>query len=169
MKTELKPTEAQEIGALFQRAGTSYLDSFKLLIECGKRLREQQRVVAHGQWLSWLEKNRNVLGFGSQTASRLINMAGVSTKNLTESKALALSRQIWGHTKKISAPKSNMSPATDLDETAHESKDLEKSTGSIVDAPEPETSAPETQTPAPKPTVNPSPLKTTSPPPIPKL
>ena len=56
--------------------------------------------MLEGAWLPWLEANAAVLGFDAdRTARRLMaaaNRTPASDLN-DEPKALALSRQIWGH------------------------------------------------------------------------
>jgi hypothetical protein len=95
---------AAEIGQLYRQAKTNFVDSVKLLIECGERLKAQKENLSHGEWTAWLEANQKELGFGDRTARMLMDAASrpFSTKrklasDLTEEEALAVSRQIWGH------------------------------------------------------------------------
>ena len=102
---ELFPgSEASLIGRLYRQARINFVDSVKLLIECGERLKAQKDKLSHGEWTPWLEANENELGFGDRTARMLMDAASrpFSTKrklasDLTEEDALAVSRQIWGH------------------------------------------------------------------------
>src|SRR5215510_14836904 len=102
MSPQEELTEAAEIGRLYRRARTSFVDSVKLLLECGERLKTQKDTLDHGEWLPWLEKNEDDLGFGKRTAQMLMDAASrpftTNTKlasNLSEEDALAVSRQIW--------------------------------------------------------------------------
>jgi len=126
-ETKGAPIElAAKVGQLYRKAKSNFIDSMKLVIECGEKLKTQRERLLPGEWISWLEKNRDVLGFSRVTAWRLIKAANFSTRHLTESKALALSRQIWGHQEHVS--QRNME-----DEFASESKDLKKSSGLVPD------------------------------------
>src|SRR5262245_38298273 len=66
---------ATVIGKLYRQAKIGFVDSVKLLIECGKRLKAQKENLLHGEWLSWLEKNEDDLGFGKRTAQMLMDAA----------------------------------------------------------------------------------------------
>jgi hypothetical protein len=56
---------AVEIGRLYRRGIADW-------IECGRLLKIQKDALDHGQWLPWLEDNRDNLGFGIRAAQRLI-------------------------------------------------------------------------------------------------
>src|SRR5215469_12836287 len=59
---------AVEIGRLYRRAKEDWL-------EVGRLLKIQKDALDHGQWLPWLEDNREVLGFGESVAQRLMQVA----------------------------------------------------------------------------------------------
>ena len=97
---EIVDNDAIEIGQLYQKAKHSLVDSVKYLIKCGQRLIEKKASMKHGQWLSWLEDNAEVLGFSSRrTASMLMKAAanGQPASHLSTTEAAQISRQIWGH------------------------------------------------------------------------
>jgi phage N-6-adenine-methyltransferase len=96
---ELVDSDATEIGALYQKAKGSLVDSVKYQIECGHKLAEKKAELPHGKWLPWLAENAGVLGFESRvTAHRLLKIANVSsTQHLDESTAAQISRQTWGN------------------------------------------------------------------------
>ena len=93
--------DAVAIGDLYRSARTSFVDSARYLIECGTKLAEKKASLQHGEWLPWLNENEDVLGFSSRrTAARLMTCAasnGTLASHLTESDALAISRETWGH------------------------------------------------------------------------
>src|SRR5262245_37225422 len=59
-------TPAAVIGRLYRRARTNFVDSVKLLLECGERLKAQKDTLDHGQWLVWLKAHEDELGFGDR-------------------------------------------------------------------------------------------------------
>src|SRR5262245_59116480 len=107
---------ATEIGQLYRKAKNNFVDSVRLLIECGDQLKAQKEKLSHGEWLPWLQKNAHVLGFGSRTAQLLMDAASrpfstkakLSTSYLDGAEALAISRQIWGNRE----PESEREPAS---------------------------------------------------------
>ena len=91
---------AEEIGALYRRARTSHVDSVRDLLRCGELLKEEKQKHGHGEWLPWLVHNKEALGFTERAARMLI--AGFErnrqlASDLEPEEALAISRQIWGH------------------------------------------------------------------------
>lgn len=100
---------AQEIGRLFRRAHATHVDSVRYLIQCGECLQQKRERLAHGEWLPWLEANREALGFGERTARML--MAGARsnpqlledasnrklTADLPPAECLKINRKIWGN------------------------------------------------------------------------
>lgn len=89
---------AGAIGQLFQRAHGSHQESVQCLIEAGRRLRDIKRDLSHGEWQKWVLANREALGFGLQTAQRLMNAAKTSPATLlNDEDAAELNRRIWGH------------------------------------------------------------------------
>jgi phage N-6-adenine-methyltransferase len=93
-------TEAAAIGAMYADAKDSMVESVRLLLECGERLRRKKESLGHGNWLPWLTENERILGFGERTA-QLLMLGAVNTKpasDLSERDAVQVSRQIWGHT-----------------------------------------------------------------------
>lgn len=96
--------DAAEIGGLYSKARSSIVDSVLYSIECGQRLSEKKAALGHGNFLPWLKENEDILGFSSdRTAQRLIRLADTASQNptlasdLEPGSALAISRQLWGH------------------------------------------------------------------------
>jgi hypothetical protein len=91
--------DALQIGALYEKARTSLVDSVRYQIECGQRLAEKKAGMPHGEWLPWLEENSDVLGFTSRrTAAMLIKAAnGKPASHLDTAQAVQISRATWGH------------------------------------------------------------------------
>ena len=92
--------EAVAIGTMYADAKDSMVESVRLLLECGDRLRRMKESLGHGNWLPWLAENEPILGFGERTA-QLLMLGAVNTKpasDLSERDAVQVSRQIWGHT-----------------------------------------------------------------------
>jgi hypothetical protein len=134
---EIFTSEASEIGRLYRQAKSNFVDSVKLLIECGERLKAQKGKLSHGEWLPWVEANRGKLGFGLSTADKLMRGANSPlTTNLTEAQAVTISRQIWGNREpEPSKPHSaNAALTHHLSETQKPSPDWEES----PDDPDPE-------------------------------
>jgi DNA N-6-adenine-methyltransferase (Dam) len=59
---------AVEIGRLYRRGIEDWL-------EAGRLLKIQKDALDHGQWLPWIEENRERLGFGERAARRLIEVS----------------------------------------------------------------------------------------------
>lgn len=96
------------IGGLFSRAKAACMESVPYLIECGERLKAKRATLNHGEWLPWVEANRETLGFGERTAQLLIKGAATnpkSTADLTPQAALKISRMIWGNAVPKAAPR----------------------------------------------------------------
>jgi DUF3102 family protein len=65
-----------EIGELYRKGKVSMVDSVRYLIEAGQRLAAKKGSLRHGEWLQWLTKNADALGFESRfTAAKLIRAA----------------------------------------------------------------------------------------------
>lgn len=99
---------AQTIGALFRRAHATHVDSVRYLVQCGERLFQKREGLAHGEWLPWLEDNRETLGFGERTAQLLIKGAKSNPQltsdsnpklasDLPPAECLKINRKIWGN------------------------------------------------------------------------
>ena len=92
--------DAIEIGNLYRKARTSMVDSLRYLIEAGHRLIAKQDSLAHGEWLPWLEVNKDALGFDTpRTAQRLIAVATNCDVDVVfdEAEAIRLNRIAWGN------------------------------------------------------------------------
>jgi ParB family chromosome partitioning protein len=92
--------DAVEIGELYRKAKSSVVDSVRYLLEAGHRLMRKKQEVGHGNWLPWLEANADVLGFDNpRTPQRLMTISGKYDAGVAfdETKAFAISREIWGH------------------------------------------------------------------------
>lgn len=93
----------EAIGDLFKKAHTSAAESVQFAIQCGQRLIAKKSTVKHGHWLFWLKENREVLGFGEDTAQRWIKLATSNTapaRFLEPEAAVTLNRLMWGHAPK---------------------------------------------------------------------
>ena len=94
--------DAVQIGELYRKARQSIVDSVYYTLECGRKLRVKKIAIGHGNWLNWLETNRDILGFEEDAAERMMRLAtklpySALARNMTEAEALAISRQTWGH------------------------------------------------------------------------
>jgi hypothetical protein len=90
--------DAIEIGDLYRKGKSSMAESVRYLIEAGRMLKAKQDSLNHGEWLPWLEANEEALGFGERTARMLMRGSNRKlTSDLTEEKALQISREIWGN------------------------------------------------------------------------
>src|SRR5262249_27111941 len=67
--------DAISIGLLYRKARSSIAASVRYLIEAGHRLKKKKDELGHGKWLSWVEANADVLGFGISAASKLMKAA----------------------------------------------------------------------------------------------
>ncbi len=89
---------ANAIGEPFKRAHSSHRDSVQCLLEAGQQLRDTKRGMSHGDWIEWVQANRETLGFGLRTAQRLLNAAkATATTHLNDEDAAELNRRIWGN------------------------------------------------------------------------
>ena len=93
--------DARDIGELYGKAKSSIVDSVRYQVECGARLSAKKASIPHGQWLPWLEEQKDALGFSDRkTAYRLIKTAeayGAPAPHLDPAEALKISRQTWGN------------------------------------------------------------------------
>ena len=108
----LPVNDAAAIGELFERSKSALVDAVLARLECGKRLQQKKQELGHGEWLSWLNSNADVLGFGPWTAQRLIAAHKANpglTTHLSDGEALALSRKMWANDRKPRAelPRAN--------------------------------------------------------------
>ena len=93
------------IGSLFQRARASHIDTVRYLLECGQKLIEQKEATPFGEWLLWVKRHQQILGFNDRTARRLMDAARryrSSTTDLDDDSAAKLNRLIWGNEPEIS-------------------------------------------------------------------
>lgn len=97
---EIVDADAIEIGDLYTKAKRGTVEAVETLRQCGMRLAVKKGTMSHGEWLPWLAANAGVLGFESRrTATRLMQLAsnGTLASHLDAGQAVAISRQIWGH------------------------------------------------------------------------
>jgi hypothetical protein len=107
---------AHSIGGLFNKAKAACLESVPYLIECGARLKAKRTSLTHGEWLPWVEENKETLGFGERTAQLLIRATAANpqlTSDLTPTAALKISRMIWGNAPKPPPPRLVSRPVFD--------------------------------------------------------
>lgn len=106
MQGEIVDGDAVEIGALYEKARSSIVESVRYQIECGQRLADKKASLAHGEWLAWLKANAGVLGFETRRTAAML-MAAARTSNekpashLAPNEAVQISRQTWGHSNTI--------------------------------------------------------------------
>lgn len=92
--------DAAAIGELYRKARNSAIESARYAWECGRALATKKDSLPHGDWLPWLEVNKEALGFTDRsTASRLMKFAanGASTQHLNEATATKALREVWGN------------------------------------------------------------------------
>ena len=99
---ELVDRDASEIGELYAKAKSSIVESVRYQFACGQRLAEKKAALGHGEWLPWLRANQAVLGFGERAAQLLIRgtentKLTADSEPLTESRAIEISRTLWGN------------------------------------------------------------------------
>jgi hypothetical protein len=93
---ELLDGDALEIGKLYRASTAAYL-------EAGKRLLAKKESLRHGEWLPWLEANKAALGFGDNTANRLMKFARENPELtqdlpfLDDADRRELNRELWGN------------------------------------------------------------------------
>jgi DNA N-6-adenine-methyltransferase (Dam) len=79
--------------------------SVRCLIDAEQRLAKKKADLGHGRFLPWLSANAEALGFGERTSQLLMKgWAMANTKpasDLTETTALQISREIWGHKQSV--------------------------------------------------------------------
>src|ERR1700761_1643896 len=88
---------ALEVGCLFLQAHNSHVETVHFLVTAGKKLAEKKASLGHGEWLPWVDKNKEALGFGERTARRLIAGADqyrTLASDLNPKEALAFNRKI---------------------------------------------------------------------------
>ena len=91
---------AVSVGMLYRKARSSHIQTVQLLLEAGKQLRAQKEALAHGEWLLWIQAHRAELGFGDDTAQKLMRAAlqfanTASNAALSDDEASRLNRLIW--------------------------------------------------------------------------
>jgi hypothetical protein len=93
--------DAVIIGNLYRRACTSMVDSMRYYLDAGRRLIAKKAEVGIGNWMAWLERNRQALGMNVVgTPQRLMRAAikfGVNA-NCGETEARQALRYIHGNT-----------------------------------------------------------------------
>lgn len=73
MNKELVRSKVVEIKALHQEVIGSVKMTLEKVIQIGRLLRECKKEVGHGMWMTWVEANRDSLGFSYFTANNYIN------------------------------------------------------------------------------------------------
>jgi phage N-6-adenine-methyltransferase len=92
--------DAVEIGELYRKGKSLFVDGVRYLLEAGHRLARKKAEVGHGHWLEWLEANADVLDMDiTCTPQRLMKAAGQfgASAEITDQEAIEISRTIWGH------------------------------------------------------------------------
>jgi hypothetical protein len=127
-------TDAKEIGVLYARSRAGLIGAVLERHECGRRLAEKKETMRHGEWGEWVERNRAHLGFGEETARRLIvayqNNPSL-TRDLTEEQAKAISRKMWGNEEKSKLPSVRPKPGSII-VTDDEDPDYEEPSASTL-------------------------------------
>jgi hypothetical protein len=127
--------DAITIGDLCTKARSSMAESIKYLVDAGKQLTMKKAKLGHGKWLPWIKENKDTLGIGIGTAGRLIKLAANSslTTNLDETRALEVSRAIWGNEPKAKAKKKAKIPkAKKSIATRKQEPELEEDTPDVI-------------------------------------
>jgi hypothetical protein len=98
---ERRDQDAVEIGTLYRKGREAILESVEYNLQAGRKLIEKKGSMPHGEWVTWLRANADVLGFKHRTtASRLMKAAAAndaSTHPLNEAEAIRLNRKLWGN------------------------------------------------------------------------
>jgi hypothetical protein len=68
-KGDNRDKDAVEIGVLYAEASTGMITSAAKYLECGRRLIAKKKEVGHGNFLKWLEDNKETLGFAQRWTS----------------------------------------------------------------------------------------------------
>jgi len=80
-----------EINALHHKARHSAHNAVQYAVECGQRLIEAIKAVAHGEWKNWVDQH---LDFNQDTSSRYIRAAKSSLATNLDASYLP---KLWGH------------------------------------------------------------------------
>jgi hypothetical protein len=108
---ERRDQDAVEIGTLYQKGREAILESVQYNLQAGRKLIEKKGSMPHGEWVTWLRANVDVLGFKHRTtASRLMKAAAAndaSTHPLNEAEAIRLNRKLWGNPAAASVKRSS--------------------------------------------------------------
>jgi hypothetical protein len=127
--------DAAEIGDLHRQVSSSLIDAVRYAIRCGKKLIAKKAALkkefGHGSWLPWLEANKAVLGFESDsTARRYMAIAKSSVDARFDNiEALKISRLMWANTlqpKSLAASKPEHSTAASRAEPEYQKSAREK-------------------------------------------
>jgi hypothetical protein len=98
---ERRDQAAVEIGTLYRKGREAILESVDYNLQAGRKLIEKKGSMPHGEWVTWLQANADVLGFTHRTtASRLMKAAAAndaSTHPLNEAEAIRITRKLWGN------------------------------------------------------------------------
>lgn len=89
---------AERIGLMYRRSIEGQAETVRLLIGCGQALIAVKAELNHGEWMLWLRRHKDTLGFSPVTAARMMRVANKSlTTNLDPLQSAELLRQVWGH------------------------------------------------------------------------
>lgn len=100
---EVVDRDAIDIGELYAKGRESAVNAVLYHAECGRKLAAKKASLGHGEWISWLEANSEILGFAHRgTAQRLIKLAAnvAPARHLEAEEASQLLKQTWGHNAK---------------------------------------------------------------------
>jgi hypothetical protein len=102
--TKVDP-DAIEFGKLFG-ACVSPKEALLRRWELGRKLKAKRLFsLNHGEWLPWLKRHKDVLGFNERTAQLLMDFAEANTQLpaylelMTEEEVIEKTRELWGHAK----------------------------------------------------------------------
>jgi hypothetical protein len=56
---EVVDGDAVAFGELYARSNSSFVDAVQLRLQCGQGLAEKRAKMAHGEWVPWLNVNKN--------------------------------------------------------------------------------------------------------------
>lgn len=93
-------TVAEGIGSLYRQARQTHGAAVAYLLEAGVQLRKQKAAVGHGNWLLWVKDHQEQLGFGDDTAQKLMRAAqqfanAALNAELSDEEASRINRLVW--------------------------------------------------------------------------
>ena len=96
---ERRDQDAVAIGTLYRKGREAIVESVRCNLQAGRKLIRKKDSMPHGEWVSWLRANADLLGFKHRTTAwRLMKAAADAlTHQLTEVEAIRIRRKLWGN------------------------------------------------------------------------